>query len=196
MSNHWQFTAKQTLLGQQIRNIWYFSGGGVEANIQNVIDYMRLAYVNNIATGLVDNWSLDSWDVKDVGTAGLPTVEYSMTLGKLTGGSVAVPLPSSDSCLITFRANVAKPNLTRKFLGGVSVGALGGDALFNSTFVGEVEDFCDDVLDITSTYTGVAVASVQWSGDKSYVTGANIMTFRVVNSNPSPIGRRKQGRGT
>jgi hypothetical protein len=195
LSNHFSFTVKQRLLGQELRNIYYLSGGGVAGNVQTIVNFFRAIIDGNLATLLVDDWSTYAIDVRDIGEAGLPTIEYGYTTGTLTGDSTGTPMPTTDSVLVNFRANVAKPNLSRKFLAGFPSTTMTAGGLWNSAVVGACENFAEALLDIGTTISGVGVAAVQWAGDNTYVTGANIMTFSTVNSIPSTQRRRKIGVG-
>ena len=195
MSNHIQVVMKGTLLNQQWRNVYYFSGGGVDSNQQNIVDYLRTAWVTNLRPQLSNDCTIYACDVRDVGTAGLPVVEYTFTAGSSTGQKTTPNLPTQSACLVVFGANVARPNKTRKFICGMTTTEILDSGHWTTTFVGAVEDYADDVLDITTTYTGVALSAVQWAGDHSYVTGSNLMTFRTVNSIPSTQRRRRIGVG-
>lgn len=195
MSDYWQFTVKGKLMSQETRNVFYFVGGGVDTNQQNVVDYLRQSWNAYLKTALVDNFQIYAVDVRDVGVAGLPRIEYAFTSGPLTMDNTGVPLPAQTACHVVFGANVARPNKTRKFLCGMQYGALDTAGLWSSSFVSTVSSWAANILDITSTYTGIALGCVSWDATRSYVTGANLPDYYVVDSNPSTQRRRRQGVG-
>lgn len=195
MSNHIQVTLKYRQQAQEIRNVFYFSGGGVDSNQQNIVDYLRLSWVTYLRPQLVNDIEIYAADVRDVGVAGLPVVEYTFTAGTSSGQITTPGMPLQVAGLVVFGANVARPNKTRKFIAGIPASHIADSGHFSPTMVSALEDWADDVLDITTTYTGVALSAVQWAGDGSYVTGSNLMTFRTVNSNPSTQRRRRLGVG-
>lgn len=195
MSNHIQVSLKQRLFAQELRTVFYFSGGGVDSNQQNIVDYLRQAYNANIKSALADDWTLYAADVRDVGDIGLPTIEYTFTSGTLAGDSTLVPLPTQMAALVTFKASVAKPNLTRKFVPGFTVSQVTTTNQVGTTVIGLLQDWADDILDITTTYTGVALSSVLWNSTKTQVVGSNLMTHRIVNPIWSTQRRRRLGVG-
>jgi hypothetical protein len=195
MSNHGMFTLKGTLNGAQIRNIFYISGGGFSGNEQAIVDYIRTVFNNRLLAQTVNNLQYYGVDVRDVGTPSLPTIEYSFTSGAWTGTGTAQSLPNQVAALVNFRANVAKPNLSRKFIAGMTNAGLNDDGSWSTAYVAALQAWGNDMIAIGSTISGVGIASVQWSGDNTYVTGANIMTFAQVGLYPSTQRRRKPGVG-
>ena len=108
----------------QMRSIHYTSGTfSIMANAQAIVDYIRQAYldgVQNLAGHLNSDWSLDFATIKDLGDPDNPTIPFSFTAGVLQGAIVGEAMPTQTCMLVTFKANLPKPNVKRSYVGGWS----------------------------------------------------------------------------
>jgi len=189
-------TLKWSQLGQQYRSPFYFAGGdAVIDNAQAIGDRMRTDFVDDIDQLFHDGLSLWGFDARSLDSSSLPSIPYTFTAGVAAGSGGVVPLPTQTAALVTWKASVAPPNKTRKYLSGLVIGAMSG-GYFTATTVNALGAWAQDVLDLGANLTlGIGLATVQWSGDHTYVTGANIMTHYSVSNIPSTQRRRKIGVG-
>lgn len=195
MSNHYQVVAKQTLGPSQIRNVFYFSGAGVGGNLQEIADYVALQWDTHLKAELVNEWSLDGFDIRDVGDLAQPSIPYDITLGAVVGTHVNPAMAHQVALLVSFKVTAAPPNSARKYLGGWQREAV-SDGSFSAAKVTAAQAWADGLLNIgVAVDPGIGLATVNWNAARTQVLGANILTSAVAKSNPAIQRSRRIGSG-
>ena len=183
--------AKQTFLGQQVRNTFYWSGADATlANAQALVDAIRVSWTSIQAAHLSDTWQLDSFDVFNKDVASLPGQEYFMTSGVLLGGSSNDPLPTQLALLLAFKASTVVPNSNRKYLAGF-METHTTDGLFVVGAVNAASAFGNSLLSMGVTLSkDIALSAVTLAVDGT-VSDSNPLSQAIGRSIPATQRRRR-----
>lgn len=195
----YQVVGKQTHLGQQMRNVFYYTTTGALTTTlkQELADVFRVKWSTwATAAGLCNDWSLDGIYIRDVASGGIPGVDLTFTSGVLTGPSALDPLPAQVSLLVIGRTGTVKPNQVRTYLTGLNVTMSDADGFFVAATVVDAFDLAVDldVLALTGE-TAYRVAASWTLGSNPYVDDTNIMVTYSAKENPATQKRRRIGRG-
>lgn len=192
---HLLTVAKQTCIGQEIRNTFYWGGNDATlANAQSIIDAMRDAWYDNLRIDLAPEWTLYAFDVYDKTQAHYPGVEYIPTSGSVVGANGSDALPPQLAALVNFKAPVPPPNSNRKYLGGLAENNQ-TDGLFLSGFIADCGAWAADILAVpTTTSLAITLEVVSLAADGT-VIGGNPLESYVVRQVPATQKRRRIGVG-
>ncbi len=195
----YQVVAKQTWIGQQVRNVFYYTSTSplTEARRQEMVDKIRVNWASfNTAAGLCTLWSLDGMYVRDVASGGIPGVDLSFTSGVLVGGVAADPLAAQVGLLVIGRSGTVVPNQVRSYLAGFTEGNMGSAGLFATATVEDAFDWAVDMDVMGLTGDTVNRVSAQWTtGEDPYVVATNELVTYAAKENPVTQKRRRIGRG-
>jgi len=189
-------TPKMRLLNQEVRNVFYIGGeDAVVAYAQQFVDYISGSYDNRLALVLSDEFSFYACDVRDMTSPSIPAVEYIPTGGAWSGDQTADLLPTQIAALVTFKAQAAPPNRTRKYLAGFYDGACDG-GFWTSTLQGYLTSWAADLLGMGSALSrAVSLIAPGWDLDHTYIVGGNILSTAQVSPVPATQRRRRIGVG-
>lgn len=192
---HLLTVAKQRLLGQEIRNTFWWGGNDATmANAQAIIDEMADAWEVEIKANLVPEWTLYEFDVYDKTIPSVPGLQFLPTAGAVVGTNANDLLPTQIACLVTYKAQVAPPNSNRKYLGGFSDNAI-VNGLYTAPFITTISNWAQRMLDLP-TATGLAVVlEVVLLLPDGTVSGGNPLEYFLVRDNPATQRRRRIGVG-
>lgn len=196
----YQVVAKQTYLGQQMRNVFYYETTSTlsAAQRQELADVLRVAWATfSAAIGLVDDWSLDGVYFRDVESGGIPGVDLSFTSGVLTGPSVGTPMPAQVSLLVIGRSGTIKPNQVRTYLCGLNTTVSDSDGFFLAANVVDAFDWAVDMDTLALTGDTAHRVAASWTtGEAPFVDDVNELITYSAKENPATQKRRRIGRGS
>lgn len=189
--------SRATLLGQEIRNVFYYRVVGTPdpANFQAYVDALDTAWKGAMQSGHVGAYNQYGYDIKDAEIPGQPTAFIVPTAGAWSGTASGEPVPAQIAGLVSFRSSTPPPNKGRKYLAG-----LGENALVNGrwgpTLLGFLEDWGNAVIEIDAGLgTDPDLAAVELTGSPPIVTSSNEFTFSSATDNPATQRRRRLGLG-
>jgi hypothetical protein len=121
-----QVVPKQSWLGQETRNVLYYSAP------DNLTPTQKLTLCTNIADVwdehirgfLVDDWSMYAFDVRRVDIAAQPTLEFVPAGFPMIGGAVTDSVATQVALLATYSAATPRPNRGRSYLCGLNEGEI------------------------------------------------------------------------
>jgi hypothetical protein len=193
---HLLTVAKQSWLGQECRNTFYWGGNdAVMANAQDIVDALAACWSDNIDQYLDNGWSLYGFDVYDKTIPGVPGVEYTPTAGAVPGTGNSAEVATQLAALVTFKGQVAPPNTNRKYLAGALASSL-VDSKWNSTFLAAMQAWGEQVLEVpTATSLAIAFEVVTLNEDGT-VAGGNILENAFARAIPATLRSRRLGVGS
>ncbi len=195
----YQVVAKQTFLGQQIRNVFYYNTTGAldASQLQELADIVRVAWaLMDTNVSLVNTWSLDGLYIRDVGSGGIPGADWAFTAGVLTGASGLDPLPTQVGLLVIGRSGTVVPNQVRTYLCGYNVTGIDVDGHFVTAAALHAFNWAVDMDVLAMTGDTAQRVAAHWTiGDDPYVDDTNFLVTYVAKDNPVTQKRRRIGRG-
>lgn len=196
----YQVTILQTLLAQEIRNVWYYETTSLldSPQKQEVVDEIRDDYVTlDIAAALTDQWTVRGAEIRQVDVAGLPAGEFTFTSGDLTGSDAAnKALPAQVAILLRGTADTPFPRNTRIYHGGLHAGHMQDDVgLFTSAVANDFDLFLVSMDQITPTGDALDRVAVHWDRVNNVVDDWNRVNTYDVAQNPVIQRRRRRGSG-
>lgn len=192
-----RIVAKMTLVGQEVRNVFYVSGGdATHANAQDICDAIAAAYEDEWMPVAINQLSLYGFDVKELDDPANPTIEYLPTGGAVGGGVTGDVAPTQIAALISFKSVTAPPNRKRTYLPGLAEGAFDGNGMLNGTVRAAMISWADAMLALDTT-TSLAIAFVisRIEPVTQTLVGSNILTQYLLSFVPATQRRRRIGRG-
>lgn len=193
----YQFSVKQTLLEQQVRNVLTYETTFTAdpSDIQEAVDEIRSHWATALSTvSLSNDWSLDGVYVRQVNLAGYLGVDYDFTSGVLDGPGAAENVPTQIALLVVGKGTTTPPNRVRTYFAGFTEGHV-VDGKFGSSQLGVFETLMENLDDLSSTSGSFVRVSPRWAADGSYVVAANpLTTYRAIDV-PATQRRRRIGRG-
>lgn len=189
----YMITHKQRLLGQEVRNVFYYettAGEPDDGEWQDICDEIRADYIAELQNGHVDDWSFYAMDFRRVDTPGLPTFEKTPTAGTVVGSAAIDPLPTQIALLVSLKGAFTKPNKARSYTAGWGENQV-TDGLFVQSALDEAETFIDLQSDLNSIGTNpLQRISAQWNSGHTAVVATNNISGTPAVGNPIPeIGR-------
>lgn len=111
----------QTLNGQQVRNVTVWNNfREPEPDVQEFADAIRAGFLSNVASRMVNSWTLDSIDVIYNDQPPVYSINVPFTLGPLVGTSADRSLANQTALLVSTQYQGAPPNRGRIYFAGCS----------------------------------------------------------------------------
>lgn len=193
-------TWKQTLLGQEIRNTFYYVttvGEPSDSEWQDVVDEIRTDLVAASDTRWSDQWLWYGIDRRRVDTAGLLTFSEVPTLGDFPGTDLVEPVPTQVCLLISNKGVTTKPNRARSYLGGFV-----NDVMTDSLWQSGIRIAMETLIDLQSDLNGAGTnplqrVAAQWNTSHTVVLVTNDISgaASVASVVPATQRRRRIGVG-
>jgi hypothetical protein len=191
----YQITLKQTLLAQQVRNVFYYEttvGDPSDSEWGDVADEIRADLVSDWAPNAVNDWSFDSIDVRRVDTAGLLSREFTPTAGALAGSSPTDSVASQICLLVSVKGTTTKPNRARSYLAGMNEDNV-VNSLVGSGTQSNGESFIDNMSALNSGGTNpLQRVAAQWNAGHTQVTVTNNISGSASKASPVPATQRRR----
>lgn len=195
----WSVTLNQLILGQEIRNVWHYTGQAEQlssADTVDLADFIRAVYASVGPTNFSNDWRLYSITVRKVDEPGWPSVEVPFTDGPFVGTSAGENLPTQCCLLVHGSTYTLKPNRTRTYHGALLEGHL-ADGYWNSTAQSQRLTLDAGTDEINLPDAGdIFRCAVKYDRTLDYVTDANVITSFTVSVVPAVQRRRRIGRGS
>jgi hypothetical protein len=193
-------THKGTLLGQQIRNTFYYIttvGEPSDAEWQVAADEIRADWVAQMAARITSSMTLDGIDRRRVDIAGLLSFSETFTLGPIAGSNGSDPIATQVALLISNKGTTIKPNRARTYLAGFTeADVLVSQWLAAATNAGEA------FVDLQSNLNGAGAnplsrVAAQWNATRTAVILTNDLSgaASVASVIPATQRRRRIGVG-
>lgn len=190
---------KMSVGTNELRNIFWVAGAyAIIDNAQDIVDYIAGAWTtgstgNHLTDRLSSGFSLYGADVKDVADVENPTIPYAITGGSIAGAASGDLLPLQTCLLITFKALTARPNQSRKYLGGFCEPSHDG-AGWTTDVKTIVANWADYLLAMpTGLDTGAALVVSRLNA--GVLVGSNLLDHYTITSYARTQRRRTPGRG-
>jgi hypothetical protein len=193
-------THKATLIGQEIRNTFYYDttvGEPSNAEWQDVADEIRADFVAQIAGVLSQDYSLHGIDRRRVDLAGLLSIPQTFTAGPMAGSVATDPTPTQIALLVSNKGVTTKPNRARTYLAGWTDASI-QDSLFLATMTGPSEAFIDLQSNLnTGGINPLSRVAAQWNSSHTQVIVTNDLSgaASVASVVPATQRRRRIGVG-
>lgn len=181
----------QTILGEDVFNVFY-AGSNIDPiiNGQAVADMVYDAYFNTIRGSLSNQWQLLSITLKDVDTAGTPSIDYAPTQGIMDGGSSSSPLLTQAALLIKYSSSTPSPNRGRKYIPGMTENTL-DNGRFTAAAVQDGVDLIQALQNGLSSQFNSGLLIARLEGNPRVLTDANGIQTITGSTNPSTQRRRR-----
>jgi len=202
----YQVVHLQRLLGQEIRNIFYYETAQTDlstAQLQELADDIRDVYV---ASGIVphrtNDWQLYGITIRRIDAAGYPGIDVGFTSGALVGAAASENIPTQVALLVHGVSYVQKPNRVRTYLGGYNEGGT-VDGIWHATTQAVSLDLVELLDTLTIDGQTWERVTVQWAMSNDdpperlgYADSWNVIDTYFVSSVPATQRRRRIGVGT
>lgn len=193
-----QVSLKQQLLGQEVRNIFYYEtqvGDPSTSEWQDIVDEIRGDYVTYLQAALVTLWNFYAIDYRKVDVAGLPGFQALPTAGTVVGLAALDPLPSQIAMLLAVKAAVTKPNHARSYLCGFTDNHVVA-GLFIPGATSVAEDFIDEMTGLNAGGTNpLQRVAAQWNTSHTMVTVTNNIAGSASKASEVPATQRRRRLG-
>jgi hypothetical protein len=196
----YQVVHKYTLLGQEIRNVFYYVtsvGEPSDSEWQDIADEIRADWVAEMRSFVVDDYTIYGIDYRRVDIAGLLTFSKSFTAGSSSGSDTADPLPTQIAMLVSNKGTTTKPNRARSYLAGFGDSDVSA-GLFLANHMAAAEAFIDLQSNLNSAGTNpLSRVSAQWNTGRTQVIATNDISgaSSVASQVPATQRRRRIGVG-
>jgi hypothetical protein len=195
MADVWLVTHKMRLLGQEIRNTFYYeeiSGEPDGGEWVDIVDEIRADLVAELDNFFTEDWTFYGIDARKVSAADLPSTEYLPTLGDLVGESNTDAMATQIAMLISVQGLTAKPRRARTYMAGWPEAILVA-GLFQSNYISAAETF----IDLQSVLNAAGVnelqrVSAQWNSSHTIVTAYNNIAGRPSKASRVPATQRRR----
>lgn len=194
----YQVVSKQRLLGQEIRNVFYYETTSAldAAQKAEVADAFRSAYETmDLDITMAGDWEFYAVDIRQVDAPDLPTGEFVPTSGTLVGTNPGNTLPAQVCMLGRVTGDTAFPRNTRIYQGGFSESHLGPNGLFFQSAADALDLFLVQVDQIVVTGDTLDRVAVNWDTVNNVVDDWNTVNNISVSRNPVIQRRRRLGSG-
>lgn len=195
MGNVFQLSLLASVLGQEVRNTFYYEatvGDPSPTEWTDIADEIRAHYVTHMQALNVDTFSMRGILVRKVNVAGLPSTEYPFTLGAVSGSVATDPLPAQIAMVVSVQGATAKPNRGRTYLAGFAEADL-TDGLFQAGVATQAVNFITDMQDHNSGGTNpVSRVSAQWNVSHTQVVAFNGIDAAVPRASLIPATQRRR----
>lgn len=194
----YQIVSKQRLLGQEIRNVFYYETTLVldTAMKQEVTDAFRESYFNlDTSAAMAGQWEWYALDIRQVDVADLPSAEFTPTLATVVGGSVSDPVPAQVAMLGRVTGDTAFPRNTRIYQGGWTESHIGSSGRFGTSVTNALDLFLIDTLQVVISGDTLNRVAVHWDTVNNVVDDWNPVSNISVSNNPVIQRRRRLGSG-
>lgn len=193
-------THKAVLLGQQIRNTFYYQttvGEPSDNEWQDCADEIRADFAAELDTVLTTEYALYGIDRRRVDIAGLLSFAETFTSGIVLGVSASDPLPTQVAMLVSNKGTTVKPNRARTYLAGLT-DAGAADSLWLVAHMDAAEAFIDLQSNLNTGGTNpLSRVAAQWNSGHTAVVAINDLSgaASVVSQVPATQRRRRLGVG-
>ena len=194
----YQVTTLQTLVGQEIRNVYYYETAGVlsTSQLEEAVEEIANAYVVLEAnTSLVPEWSVRGANFRRVDVPQLPGIDFFFDGGPIVGSDTEDPLPTQVCILISGKAYTAPPRNVRTYHGGMHHGLMFNNGTWLGSTVTAFELWVAEMDILTLTGESMFRVAASWAADHSEVTAWNRIIQYEVSFNPATQRRRRLGEG-
>lgn len=194
----YQVTHKMQFHLQQCRNTFYYEtqvGDPSTSEWQDIVDEIRADILAEILSRLVAQWLFYGIDVREVDTAGLPSVEYLPTLGNIVGTHASDSTATQIALLVGVQGLTAAPRRARSYLCGFAETYV-LNSLWDSAAIGDAETFIDlqSVLNAAGA-NELQRVSVKWNTGHTLVTAWNNIAGRPAKASVVPATQRRRRLG-
>lgn len=125
-------TIKQSILGQEIRNIlWYNNLPENEEFLEEIASHIGEAYSEHTSL-FCSSWAVHSVQFTFYPLAGTWSTEYPIPDGPISGTGQSTPAPTQVAILVSTRHVGPPPNRGRIYLGGLPGNFIENDGTFNA----------------------------------------------------------------
>lgn len=196
----YQVVVRQTFLGQQLRNVYYYETTDELDTPQKaeVAEEIATAYDTLLGLeGLSDEWSSQGIDIRRVDVADLPTAQFDYLGGDLVGVHTAnQALPAQVAILLRGTADTTFPRNTRIYHGGLHAGMMQqSTGLFTTDIVNDFDLFILQMDNHVITGDSLSRVAVHWDSTNNIVDDWNLVSNYSVAFNPVIQRRRRIGSG-
>lgn len=194
----YQVTHKMRFHLQEVRNTYYYEtqvGEPSASEWGDIVDEIRADFLAELVARMVTAWLFYGIDVREVSTAGLPSVEYLPTLGNLVGTNVIDSTATQVAMLVSVQGLTSKPRRARSYLCGFAE-TFCVDSLWATAATDDAEVFIDlqSVLNAAGA-NELQRVSAQWNTSHTLVTAWNNIAGRPSKASAVPATQRRRRLG-